>query len=165
MSEPWNEIRVGFHPRILGTPAPVFPGFEVDICEHVPDADKPDAIWHRERSRQMLRQHPQLKQLIGRNPRTAFWCVLFAGLQVGLAVAASAAFCSLGLFLLCGAFFGAERTGFLFLLFHGVDSLPIPENRLNQCNELAAKQRYVSSHSDHAQGGRARGLPGTRILG
>jgi hypothetical protein len=35
--------KVGFHPRILGTPTPMFPGYEIDISDRVGDSDKPDA--------------------------------------------------------------------------------------------------------------------------
>lgn len=87
----WNEIRIGFHPRILGTPAPVFPGFEVDLNEPIEDADKPDAVWHRERARALLRAHPEIKQLVGREPSTAVWCLLLASLQVVMAVAVAEA--------------------------------------------------------------------------
>ena len=34
--------KVGFHPRILGTPTPMFPGYEIDISDRVGDSDKPD---------------------------------------------------------------------------------------------------------------------------
>lgn len=72
---------------MLGSAAPVFPGFEVDICSRVADCDKPDAVWHRERARQMLAAHPEIRTLFGHAPVTAFWCVLAAGLQVALAAA------------------------------------------------------------------------------
>jgi sphingolipid delta-4 desaturase len=74
---------------MLGSAAPVFPGFEVDICDRVPDDEKPDAIWHRERARAILRAHPEVKTLFGNEPWTAFWCVAAAGLQIGLAMAVS----------------------------------------------------------------------------
>lgn len=76
-----------FHPRILGTPAPLFPGFEVDISDHVPDSEKPDAVWHRHRARDMIRNHPEIKKLFGPTPSTAIYCVIFAALQIGLAIA------------------------------------------------------------------------------
>jgi len=76
---------LGFNLGVLGSSAPVFPGFEVDISERVDDADKPDAVWHRQRARAMLEAHPEIKQLFGRTPSTALWCVLFAALQLGLA--------------------------------------------------------------------------------
>ena len=74
---------------MFGSAAPVFPGFEVDICERIPDAEKPDAVWHRERARDMLQAHPEIKDLFGYYPLTAAWCVLMAGSQVGLAAAMS----------------------------------------------------------------------------
>ncbi|REJ66419.1 MAG: hypothetical protein DWQ31_15265 [Planctomycetota bacterium] len=83
----------GFRPKMrlgmLGTAAPVFPGFEVDISDRVSDDDKPDAVWHRERARAILHAHPEVKQLFGNRPSTALWCVLMAGTQIGLALAVS----------------------------------------------------------------------------
>lgn len=87
------ELPGGFAPRwtwrMVGSAAPVFPGFEVDICDRVPDNEKPDAVWHRERAREMLQAHPEIKDLFGHYPLTAVWCVLMAGLQLGLAAAMS----------------------------------------------------------------------------
>jgi len=80
-------FKLRFRAGMLGTAAPVFPGFEVDVNDRVSDDQKPDAVWHRERARAMLRTHPEMKQLFGRAPSTAIWCVLFAGLQLGLAAA------------------------------------------------------------------------------
>ncbi len=88
-----REIPGGFTPRVswrvLGTAAPVFPGFEVDICDRVADHEKQDAIWHRDRARGLLRDHPEIRDLFGHHPATAIWCVLFASLQIGAAVAAA----------------------------------------------------------------------------
>ena len=81
-----NAKKMKFHPRILGSPAPVFPGFEMDISDHVHDEDKPDAVWHRTRAKEMIRAHPEIKGLFGNNPWTAFWCVSLAVSQVMLAV-------------------------------------------------------------------------------
>ncbi len=83
---PTGGFRYHFHPRILGTPAPVFPGFEVDFNDPVSDEDKPDAIWHRQRAREMIRQHPEIKSLAGNTPSTAVWCILLALTQLALAV-------------------------------------------------------------------------------
>ncbi|MDF1843555.1 MAG: fatty acid desaturase [Rubripirellula sp.] len=80
--------KVKFHPRVLGSPAPMFPGYEVDISERVDDDQKPDAVWHRDRAKSMIRKHPEIKQLFGNTRSTAAWCLLFAGLQIGLAVSA-----------------------------------------------------------------------------
>ena len=74
---------------MFGSAAPVFPGFEVDICARVPDDEKPDAVWHRERARQILHSHPEIKELFGHYPLTAVWCVLMAGLQLGIAASMS----------------------------------------------------------------------------
>jgi len=78
-----------FHPRILGSAAPVFPGFEVDILDRVPDSEREDAVWHRERAKAMVKAHPEIKQLFGNDPSTAFWCLAAAGTQIGLALAVS----------------------------------------------------------------------------
>lgn len=74
---------------MIGSAAPVFPGFEVDIGDRVPDKEKPDAVWHRDRAKAMLRTHPEIKSLFGRSALSAFWCLLFAGLQLVLAAAVS----------------------------------------------------------------------------
>jgi sphingolipid delta-4 desaturase len=78
-----------FHWRILGTPAPVFPGFELDISDPVEDHEKSDAIWHLDRARGMLRDHPELKQLFGRSVGTAYWCLAVAAAQIGISIAVS----------------------------------------------------------------------------
>src|SRR3954447_8861369 len=78
-----------FHPRILGSAAPVFPGFEVDILARIPDAEREDAVWHRERAKAMIKAHPEIKNLFGNDPTTAFWCLAAAGSQIALALAAS----------------------------------------------------------------------------
>src|SRR4051812_25118383 len=83
----------GFRPKwrlgMLGSAAPVFPGFEVDILDRVPDDEKPDAVWHRQRARAILRAHPEVKELFGNTPSTTFWCLLSAGLQIAIALAVS----------------------------------------------------------------------------
>jgi sphingolipid 4-desaturase/C4-monooxygenase len=86
-SLPKGGFKVRFRLGMLGTPAPVFPGFEVDVCDPTPDGQKPDADWHNGRAREMLQSHPEIRSLMGRNPLTAVWCVLLAGIQVALAMA------------------------------------------------------------------------------
>ncbi len=76
-----------FHWRVLGTPAPVFPGFEVDLRSRVPDQEKADALWHRERAKGMLRDHPEIKELFVRTRSTVFWSLLFAGGHIAIALA------------------------------------------------------------------------------
>ena len=76
---------------MIGSAAPVFPGFEVDIGDRVPDDEKPDAVWHRDRAKAILRAHPEVKQLFGRYAGSAFWCLGAAGLHVALAAAVSQA--------------------------------------------------------------------------
>ncbi len=76
-----------FHWRVLGTPSPVFPGFEIDICDRVSDEDQPDAVWHRERAKGIIRDHPEIKQLFGRAPVTAAWCIGLAAVQIAIAIA------------------------------------------------------------------------------
>src|SRR6478672_11200966 len=78
-----------FHLRILGSAAPVFPGCEVDILDRVPDAEREDAVWHRERAKAMIKAHPEIKKLFGHDPSTALWCLAVAIAQIGLAVAVS----------------------------------------------------------------------------
>jgi sphingolipid delta-4 desaturase len=78
-----------FHPRILGSAAPVFPGFEVDILDRVPDQEREDAVWHRERAKAMIKAHPEIKGLFGHDPATACWCLAAAGTQIALALAVS----------------------------------------------------------------------------
>jgi sphingolipid delta-4 desaturase len=82
-------FRPRFHIRVLGSAAPVFPGFEVDILDRVPDDEKPEAVWHRDRARQILRAHPEVKKLFGNSPASAVCCLLCAGAQVGLAAASA----------------------------------------------------------------------------
>ena len=81
----------GFEPtfswRLIGSAAPVWPGFDVDVLQRVPDEEREDAVWHRERAKAILKAHPEVKELFGREPSTAVWCLLAAGSQVGLAVA------------------------------------------------------------------------------
>jgi len=76
-----------FHWRVLGSPAPVFPGFEIDICDRISDDEQPDAIWHRKRARGILKAHPEVKKLFGRSSITALWCVGLAVAQLAIAIA------------------------------------------------------------------------------
>ena len=76
-----------FHWRVLGSPAPVFPGFEIDICDRVSDDEQPDAIWHRKRARGILKAHPEVKTLFGRSSTTALWCIGLAVAQLAIAIA------------------------------------------------------------------------------
>ncbi len=76
-----------FHWRVLGTPAPVFPGFEIDICDPVPSDREPDAVWHRTRAKGVLRDHPEVKELFGPAPITAVFCLAGTALQLGIAIA------------------------------------------------------------------------------
>ena len=85
-SAPAKRFRPKFHLRVLGTASPVFPGFEVDILDRVPDDEKPEAVWHRDRCRAILRAHPEVRELFGHTPSTAIWCLAVAGSQVGLSM-------------------------------------------------------------------------------
>ena len=78
-----------FHWRILGTPAPVFPGFEVDICDPVGKDGEPDAVWHRTRAKSILREHPEALELFGPAPVSALFCVAAVVLQLTLAISIS----------------------------------------------------------------------------
>jgi sphingolipid 4-desaturase/C4-monooxygenase len=80
-----QRFRPKFHLRVLGSAAPVFPGFEVDILDRVPDDEKPEAVWHRDRARAILRAHPEIRKLFGHSPSTALFCLLCSGAQVSLA--------------------------------------------------------------------------------
>jgi len=85
-----NQRRVfkpGISLRMLGAAAPVFPGFDIDISTRIADHDKPDAVWHRDRARAMLKAHPEIKKLIGQDRSTALYCLFFAALQTGVALA------------------------------------------------------------------------------
>ena len=75
------------HWRVLGTPAPVFPGFEVDICDPIPKDNEPDAVWHRNRAKQILQGHPEVKELFGPVPLTSLLCLAVVALQFGIAIA------------------------------------------------------------------------------
>ena len=75
-----------FHWRVLGTPAPVFPGFEIDICDRISDDQQPDAVWHRGRAKGILSDHPEVKQLFGRAPVNAVCCIAIVGLQFLIAI-------------------------------------------------------------------------------
>src|SRR5262245_44068703 len=86
---PPKRFQPKFHPRILGSAAPVFPGFEVDILDRVPDSEREDAVWHRERAKAMIKAHPEIKDLFGNDASTAFWCLAAAGTQIALALAVS----------------------------------------------------------------------------
>jgi len=102
--------------RILGTPAPVFPGYEIDIADAVDQDERADALWHLNRARGMLRDHPEIRDLMVREPSTAFWCLLYAGVQIGLAV--TAAFQPLWVVVLLAYVFGSYLNICLFNLAH-----------------------------------------------
>ena len=72
--------------RMLGATAPVFPGFDIDISARVTDADKPDAVWHRDRARQMIKAHPELRDLICQTPWTSALCVAYVALHLTIAL-------------------------------------------------------------------------------
>ena len=82
-------FRRGFKWRMIGTASPVFPGFEIDILDRVPDDEKPDAVWHRERARAILRAHPEVKDLFGHSLWSVIPCLLAPALQLTLAGATS----------------------------------------------------------------------------
>ena len=69
----------------IGVAAPVFPSFEVDILDRVPDDQKPEAVWHRDRARAIIKAHPEVTELFGTWAWTSVFCVAAAGLQLGLA--------------------------------------------------------------------------------
>ncbi len=114
--EPAGGFQLKFHPRMLGTASPVFPGFEIDISDRVSDSDKPDAVWHRERAKRMIKAHPEIKELFGNTPSTALWCLLFATMQIVLAIAVSQV--SIWWGLLVAYVFGSWININLFMLAH-----------------------------------------------
>ncbi len=105
--------------RIVGVASPVFPGFEVDILDRVPDEQKPDAVWHRERARAILKAHPEVKNLFGYCRWTAVFCIAAAALQVALA--ATAGLSSWWVGLLMAYAIGAPLNIVLFQLAHECD--------------------------------------------
>jgi len=107
---------LNFHPRLLGSAAPVFPGFEVDILDRVPDAEREDAVWHRERAKAMIKAHPEIKELFGTDASTAFWCLAAAGAQLAAALAVSRG--PWWLLLLVAYFVGTSINVMLFQLGH-----------------------------------------------
>ncbi|MCA9110601.1 MAG: fatty acid desaturase, partial [Planctomycetaceae bacterium] len=106
--------------RMVGVPAPVFPGFEFDILDRVPSEEKPDSIWHRDRARAILRAHPEVRELFGHEPSTAAWCVLAASLQLLLAFVAGFWLPWWGA-ILTAWFIGAPLNIVLFQLAHECD--------------------------------------------
>src|SRR3954454_25398059 len=105
-----------FHPRILGSAAPVFPGFEVDILARIPDHEREDAVWHRERAKAMIKAHPEIRDLFGTDSSTAFWCLAVAGTQLALALAVSRG--PWWVMLLVAYFIGSSINVALFQLGH-----------------------------------------------
>lgn len=105
-----------FHPRILGSAAPVFPGFEVDILQRIPDHDREDAVWHRERARAILKAHPEVKLLFGNEPTTAFWCLTVSAFHIALAIGCS--YLPWWGMLLAAYFIGSSLNVMLFQLGH-----------------------------------------------
>jgi len=120
-----------FHPRMLGSAAPVFPGFEVDILDRVSDQEREDAVWHRERAKAMVKAHPEIKTLFGNDPTTAFWCLAAAGMQLAIAVAVG--FAPWWVMLLAAYVVGSSINIMLFQLGHEcVHGLVFKSKRLNR---------------------------------
>lgn len=135
-----------FHPRILGSAAPVFPGFEVDILDRVPDEEREDAVWHRERSKAMVKAHPEIKTLFGNDPTTAVWCLAAAGTQ--LAIALAVGFGPWWLMLLTAWVVGTSINIMLFQLGHEcVHGLVFKSKRLNRLwFTLTTLPMFLSGH-------------------
>lgn len=126
----------GYRPRfrwgIIGSAAPVFPGFEVDALRRIPDDEKPDAVWHRERARAILRAHPEVKSLFGHAPVTAVFCVAAAALQLALAALAAVYLPWWGVLILAWCV-GAPLNIVLFQLTHECDhSMVFRKTRWNR---------------------------------
>jgi sphingolipid delta-4 desaturase len=111
-----RRFRPRFHLRVLGSAAPVFPGFEVDILDRVPDDEKPEAVWHRDRARAILRAHPEVRKLFGHSPASAIFCLLCSGAQ--LALAATSAHAPLWAVIALAWVFGSMLNVCLFQLAH-----------------------------------------------
>lgn len=115
--------RGGYKPqfrfRILGTAAPVYPGFEVDILDRVPDGEKPDAVWHRDRAKAMIRAHPEIKKLFGASLWSLPCCLGAAGAQIGIAIAVG--FQPWWVMLVAAYFLGSIINIMLFQLAHECD--------------------------------------------
>jgi len=111
-----NVISIGFHPRMLGSAAPVFPGFEVDILDRIPDLEREDAVWHRERARAMLKAHPEIRDLFGHDSSTAYWCLAASAAQIAMSIAVS--YVPWWAMLLAAYFVGSAINLMLFQLGH-----------------------------------------------
>ena len=115
--------RGGYKPkfklRILGTAAPVYPGFEVDISDRIPDDQKPDAVWHRERAKAMVRAHPEIKKLFGSSLWSLPCCLGAAGAQIAIALAVSSQ--PWWVMVLAAYFLGSIINIMLFQLAHECD--------------------------------------------
>jgi sphingolipid 4-desaturase/C4-monooxygenase len=107
---------------MVGVPAPVFPGFDFDITDRVPDDEKPDAVWHRERARAILKAHPEVRELFGHYAGTAVWCIAAASLQLGLAAVSGLWLPWWGVLLVAWAI-GGPLNIVLFQLAHECDHL------------------------------------------
>lgn len=116
-----------FHWRVLGTPAPVFPGFEIDICDPVSEENEPDAVWHRNRAKAILRDHPEVKKLFGRAPITGLFCVLIPALQISIAISLIGQ--PWWVILLAAYLFGAIIDVALFNLAHECNHALIVKNK------------------------------------
>jgi sphingolipid 4-desaturase/C4-monooxygenase len=122
-----QRFRPKLHLRVLGSAAPVFPGFEVDILDRVPDDEKPEAVWHRDRVRAILRAHPEVRKLFGHSPSTALFCLLCSGAQIGLA--ATSAHVPLWAVIVLAWVFGSLLNVCLFQLAHECNHNLISERR------------------------------------
>lgn len=143
---PPGGFKWGWKLGMIGSAAPVFPGFEVDICDRVPDDEKPDAVWHRERAREILAAHPEVRDLFGHYPLTAFWCLLAAGLQVALA--AASAFAPWWGVILMAWCLGALINITLFQLAHECDHLLVFKSRFwnRYLFTLTSLPMFLSAH-------------------
>ncbi len=71
---------------------------------------------HRERAKNLLRTHPEVRSLIGRNPYSALLVLVLVGLQVGIAFLVKDE--EWWVALLCGYLVGAFANHALFVLIH-----------------------------------------------
>jgi sphingolipid delta-4 desaturase len=83
----------------------------------LPAAQLPDAVmWHVRRHREILRAHPQLRQLFGPDPRSALWIAALGAAQLGVALWVSTK--PAWVLLLLASSFGAVLAHALGVLIH-----------------------------------------------
>jgi len=94
---------------------------------------------HRERMRQIIKKHPEVKKLIGRNPWTFFFILLFGGIQTTVGSYLAITDAPIWVLLAVAFCFGAFLAHGLFVLIHDASHNLIFKNRwLNSFSILIA---------------------------